>query len=274
MAKGNTDSVEIDCIQVVGEIRKHGFALVPDVYSAEQCREFCSILETAVTERIEKGLYFGSSRAQVIYNYFLQDKRLYDLFAHPLMEAVISQLIDKDFVLISPSARNPCLRNDIPEGKKTSGDGWHVDSRIACADTGELFKPSMSYYSVVSLEPFTINNSATHYVPGSHLRYQRPANRDGGYESKVWEAPAGSVIFFDSALWHRAGSPTETSRWSIFNMYGPWFMKPYFQFRENYTLAEMQELPRNVQRMLHLMSTPPHDDSQRTSTVTQEPAYA
>lgn len=259
--------------QVVEEVRQNGFAVAPGVFTEAQCQEYCDILERALAERIEKGLYFGARNTQVIYNYFLHDDRLYDLFAHPLMEAVISQLIDKDFVLISPSARNPCIRPELPEGKKPSGEGWHTDSRVARPETGELIQPSLAFYSVVALQPFMAGNSATRYVPGSHLYYRRPADREADLDHEIWEAPAGSVIFFDSAIWHRAGAPTEMSRWSIFNMYGPWFMKPYFRFRDNYTRAQLEELPRNVQRMLHLMSTPPKDDTHRTSTVTQEPCF-
>ena len=28
-------------------------------------------------------------------------------------------------------------------------------------------------------------------------------------------------MIFDSGLWHKGGPPTQKSRWSIFNYYGP-----------------------------------------------------
>lgn len=247
--------------------------MVPDVFTSEECKEYCEILERVVRSRVDEGRYFGSNRSQVVYNYFRDDIRLCPLFSHPLMEAVVSTLIDKDFVLVSPSARNPRIRPDLPEGRKTSGEGWHVDARVAEPETGRLFQPSLNYYSVVALEPFTADNSATRYVPGSHLRYRRPPGREAELDHETWIAPAGAVIFFDAAIWHRAGPPTETSRWSVFNMYGPWFMKPYFRFAENFGRPELEAMPRNVQRMLHLMSVPPRDDTCRTSTVTQEPMF-
>ncbi len=258
---------------IVGAVHENGFAVVNGVFTPAECQSYCALLEDVLSRLIADGRYFGSRTTQVIYNYFVHDTRLCDLVAHPLMEAVVGSLIDKDFVLISPSARNPRIRDDFPEGKKASGEGWHIDSRVAVPATGELYRPSMSYYSVVALEPFNLGNSATRYVPKSHLRYRKPPSRDAEMDHEVWVAPAGSVIFFDSALWHRAGSPTAVSRWSIFNMYGPWFMKPYFRFADNMPRAELMALPRNVQRMLHLMSTPPKNEILRTSTVTQEPAF-
>ena len=67
-----------------------------------------------ITALAARGGYFGSRKTQVIYNYFAHDERLYQLFAHDLINAVITELIDKDFVLISPSARNPRQDPDLP----------------------------------------------------------------------------------------------------------------------------------------------------------------
>jgi hypothetical protein len=266
-------SLDAQAGDIISAVRSEGFAAVPGVFSPEECRTYCDIFERAVANQIAAGGYFGSRSTQVLYNYFLHDPRLYDLFAHPLMNEVLSGLIDKDYVLISPSARNPRIREDLPEGRKTSGEGWHVDSRVAVPETGELYRPSLSYYSVVALEPFRSGNSATRYVPKSHLRYQRPPSRDAEMDHLIWEAEAGTVIFFDSALWHRAGAATETSRWSVFNMYGPWFMKPYFRFAENMTRDQLVALPPLVQKLLHLNSTPPKNEAMRTGTLTAEAVF-
>ncbi|GGE40324.1 hypothetical protein GCM10007276_17060 [Agaricicola taiwanensis] len=262
-----------DSEAIVAEVRREGFAAVSGVFSVEQCRDYCEILEKAVSKQMASGGYFGSRTTQVLYNYFLHDEKLFDLFAHPLMDEVMAALIDKDYVLVSPSARNPHIRSDLPEGKKTSGEGWHVDSRVANVATGTLYQPSMSFYSVVALEPFRAGNSATRYVPKSHLRYQRPPSRDAEMDHLIWEADAGTVIFFDSALWHRAGAATNDSRWSVFNMYGPWFMKPYFRFAENMTREQLTALPPKVQKLLHLNSTPPANEGKRTGTLTTEPVF-
>ncbi len=260
-----------DVSAIVKEVGERGMCCVPNVYSPSECKLYCDILDSTIADLVSCGAYFGSRDTQVIYNYFSHDERLYQLFAHDLINAVMTKLIDKDFVLISPSARNPRINPDLPEGRGTSGEGWHVDSRICDPRTGALFRPSLSYYAVVALQPFRRENSATHYLPKSHLEYRKPPDRNGNYPYEVMEADAGSVIFFDSALWHRTGKPTEHTRWSIFNMYGPWFMKPYFRFRENFTVEQIARMPPVVKRLLHLHSTPPVDPNIRTNTVTAEP---
>jgi hypothetical protein len=258
---------------VVKEVRENGVCVVPQVFSENTCANIVNILEQTLSQRVNAGDYFGSRTTQVIYNYFFYSNELYPLFAHSLIDDVMTKLIDKDYVLISPSARNPCVRNDLPEGQKTSGVGWHIDSRVANNATGELFRPSLSYYATVALEPFTQGNSATHYIPKSHLLYQKPSDRNADLQYEVLQAKTGAMIFFDSALWHRAGIPTDESRWSIFNMYGPWFMKPYFRFAENYSREELEKLPPKVKKLLHLNSTPPRSPNERLPTVTDVPIY-
>ena len=262
---------ESDVAEVVRGVHENGLHCVPNVFSANECRLFCGLLESAVAKLVSQGEYFGSNRTQVIYNYFIHDERLYPLLAHNLIDAVMTQLIDKDYVLITTAARNPRLLPGLPAGRRTSGEGWHVDSRVCDPKTGALFRPSMGYYAAIALEPFRAGNAATLYVPKSHLEYRRPPDRNGDYQHEVMLADAGSIVFFDSALWHRTGAPTERSRWSIFAMYGPWFMKPYFRFRENFTVEQIARMSPRVKRLMHLHSIPPINPNLRTSTVTVEP---
>ncbi|MEM7746914.1 MAG: phytanoyl-CoA dioxygenase family protein [Pseudomonadota bacterium] len=254
--------------EIVQTIRERGLCCVPDVFSGAECRDFCEILETVAGNLRDSGRYFGSSSTQVIYNYFAYDERTYPLLAHPLIEQVMTALIDDDYVLVSPSARNPRISDQYPGGRPASGEGWHVDSRVADPKTGALFQPSMSFYAVIALEPFRRSNSATHYLPESHLRYQRPPDRNAELSYEVMEAGAGSIVFFDSALWHRTGAPSKASRWSIFNMYGPWFMKPYFRFSDEIDRVTLERMPTNVQKLLHLCSTPPRNPDARLGTIT------
>lgn len=260
-----------DVQAIVREIHENGLCCVPDVFGQDACRLYCDVLDKTVAEVAAKGGYFGSRKTQVIYNYFAHDERFYQLFAHDLINSVMTELIDKDFVPISPSARNPRQDPDLPSDGVTSGEGWHVDARVSNPRTGALFRPSFAFYAIVALEPFRRENAATHYLPKSHLEYRKPTDRNGDYPYEVMEADPGSIMFFDSALWHRTGVPTDKSRWSIFNMYGPWFMKPYFRFRENFTADQIARMPPVVKRMLHLHSVPPIDPNTRTQTVTAEP---
>ena len=61
---------------------------------------------------------------------------------------------------------------------------------------------------LVSISDFTKNSGGTLVVPGSH---QRTEQLDAGYMERTTvpvECPSGSMIVFDSTLWHAAGKNT------------------------------------------------------------------
>lgn len=97
-----------------------------------------------------------------------------------------------------------------------------------------------------ALSRFTTRNGATRVVPGSHLwdDERRPTEA----EMRSVEMPPGSVLLFDSALYHSAGgnkSADEVRRAIIF-AYGLGWLRP----NENPTLAVPPEIARTLPRQL------------------------
>ena len=68
----------------------------------------------------------------------------------------------------------------------------------------------------------------------------------------------------DSNLVHRAGVAGNESRWSIFNLYSPWFVKPYYQFNQ---LVKKKKIPKRTQKLLHFYSTPPENQNIKITTL-------
>ena len=85
-------------------------------------------------------------------------------------------------------------------------------------------------------------------------------------QHKKMKCKAGSIIFFDSGLWHQVGKPSTNSRWSIFNMYGPWFMKPYFNFACGLKKNQIKKLNKVQRKILHFDSIPPKNSEGRIAT--------
>ncbi len=115
------------------------------------------------------------------------------------------------------------------------------------------------------LDPFTRENGGTHYIPGSHKRRDRP-ERQGDYAYEVLTGDPGTMVVFDSGLWHRGGPSSGERRWGVFNLYGPWFVKPYF----DYPKMLGQQAGKNIRRILHYTSQPPVDETVRTNTLVRE----
>ncbi len=135
--------------------------------------------------------------------------------------------------------------------------GWHSDfpylwgitrtvagGRVPVDPTASL---SLSVQRNVCVSEFTRNGGATIFKLGSHARnsgppedwgtgsaYSKKGYRKqhglpyGGPEADVIEAPAGSIILYDSRTWHRAGvNRTETRRAAMLQAMVPMYIMPF-----------------------------------------------
>ncbi len=84
------------------------------------------------------------------------------------------------------------------------------------------------------VDDFTADNGATRFVPGSHLLNRLPNGTDAP-QSVPLEAPAGSLVVFDSRVWHQAGSnrTTDQRRAAVFG----WYTRPIYRTQENWFLS-------------------------------------
>ena len=84
------------------------------------------------------------------------------------------------------------------------------------------------------LDDFTADNGATCFVPGSH-RLNRPPRPDDEATPVPFEAPAGTLIVFDSRIWHRTGF-NRTSDQHRAGVFG-WYTRTFYRTQENWFLS-------------------------------------
>lgn len=58
---------------------------------------------------------------------------------------------------------------------------------------------------LVMLDDFTEENGATYFLSGSHRRADQPSEQEFFSQAVRAVAPAGSIVLFDSNIWHAAG---------------------------------------------------------------------
>jgi len=246
-------------------LRKNGFVVIENVFSKKFCESYIEKIERVLKKRIKKNKYVGSVNTIVLYNYFIEDNSLAKLIHHPLIDKFMTHLIDEDYVLISTAARNKkffSLNNKGFKNSKASGNKWHTDNRYL---SGRALKPSINYFAIIALDDFFKDNGCTKFIPKSHLNNKKIIKKYKNFS--YMEAKKGSLIIMDSNLLHLAGVPSTINRWSIFNLYSPWFVKPYFQFTK---LINKQKLSKKLQKILHFNSIPPIDYNKRTATLVKK----
>jgi len=262
-AAKNFEKMCWDIDDTIETLKREGVVILNKVLALDECARYRGRLEQQLIERRTGDSYCGNETNQVLDNYFMTDPELLGLLYQDITDKVMRRMIDDDYVLISPSARNRRIIENTKFGIKTSGVGWHTDSRYV---GGQGIKPSLCYMSILAIDPFELKNGATHYVPRSHLLYKRPQDRDEDLDFESMLMPAGAMAIIDTALWHRVGDATTKSRWGVFNTFGPWFMKPYHRFHEMFDQEQMDGFPTIIRQLLHWDSIPPkhHDESMVT----------
>lgn len=256
-------------IQAIAEqIRTTGVANLGKLYTKEQCEEFKRRADFVINRFIEEKNPLIHNECQYIVNPFRHDPIFYDVLTNDTVDSILKILLDDDYVVVNATMNNRRRRNDFSHGNpKGLGSDWHTDSRYL--DGGKRLDKGFGYLMCVMLDDFSEDNGGTKYVPGSHLLRTVP-ERQANYEHEVLTGEAGTVVLMDSGVWHRAGDASDQDRWAVFNLFGPWFMKPYFNFPEMVGAEGAKKINSRLRRLLHFNSVPPLNENERLSTLTKE----
>jgi ectoine hydroxylase-related dioxygenase (phytanoyl-CoA dioxygenase family) len=84
---------------------------------------------------------------------------------------------------------------------------------------------------LVMVDAFTLANGATHVLSGSHLSAERPDAEMFWAQSERLTGPAGSIVLFDSNLWHAAGrNATDRARCALTLSFSRGFVKQQMDY--------------------------------------------
>lgn len=256
----------IDISRHVKEISKNGITVVKNFFTEKHCDLYVSKCEVLFQELLKrKKVNTFSTDTQAMSNPFQYDNFFFQQVYFKKIDKLLKNLLDENYVLINSNLinRRKYYHPNIKVTKARTAE-WHTDSRYL---GGKRLGKGLSYIVYIALEDFSKENGATCYIPRTHLITKIPL-RNANYKHKVLNLKKGNMVIFDSGLWHRGGDSTDKSRWSIFNYYGPWWMKPYYQFHQMLGEKKIKSLDVNIKKMLHFYSKPPKNDHKRISTIT------
>lgn len=191
-------------------VAEHGFAIVPDAVPPALCRDLIEALE-----RVERDHRHGFGRTAFeghktvrIYNLLRYGSPFEQVPAAEPVYSIAEQVLGEGLLLSSLSA--------ITLAPGQEAQPLHSDSQLISLRRPH---PCLMLNAFWVLTDFTAANGATRIVPGSH-KYPKPPKYGEAYDTIAAEAPAGSVILFDSQLWHGGGeNRTGERRWAISSYY-------------------------------------------------------
>lgn len=253
----------MDLSSKINNFRETGLEIFSDIIDKKLCESYIAKLEKILELRNNDNEYIGDKTNQVLYTFFKEDLTLSNLITLPIIDEIMINLIDSDYVLISSQAKNRRNSTKINIENMSNGIGWHTDGRFVGK---KLLKPSLCYTIIIALEDFTKDNGSTRYITNSHNKNLKP-ERNKDYNFTTLQMPAGLLALMDTSIWHTAGPSSDRSRWSVFNMYGPWFVKPYFRYVDSFNEVEVKKFSPLLHKLLHFSSTPPLNENERLATL-------
>jgi ectoine hydroxylase-related dioxygenase (phytanoyl-CoA dioxygenase family) len=209
--------------RVIDEIADRGFSILEGVLSSDECRAWSEKVDRLNRLQIDK---FGERRLAelneigTIRGMMRDDPELLSLVRHPATWPIVEAVVGSTAIL---HLQNGIVVEPREEHHQTF---FHRDfAKDFVADK------VLSLNAFFILDDFTPETGATWLVPGTHRSSTFPELRWLEENALQVEAPAGSVMMFDSLLIHRAGSNRSTApRRAINHQYTRPFIKQQMDY--------------------------------------------
>lgn len=218
-----------DISQAKAHIRDYGLALIAGQMSAEQLQQARHATYAAAEEdcRLGReadrfGLDYGEGNVRV-WNILNRAPVFRELVQLPVVVEMLRDVIGWPALLGNISA------NIAQPG--SDGGMLHAD-QLFIPKPWPLQPQGMNFAWL--LDEFTADNGATEVVPDSHLAGDAAEPSDLQVDAEPVIAPAGTLMVFESRLWHRTGcNRSENPRAALFG----WYTRPIYRTQENWFLS-------------------------------------
>lgn len=222
----------------VAAFRRDGFVVLPEIIPPAQI----SLLQEALI-RIEAEHNLGYAKTSFegrktvrINNLLVYDPLFWDVPLQPEILALAEGLLDRELLLSSLCSLT------LAPGQ--AAQPLHEDTQQLALPRP---RPPLAVNAIWALSDFTPDNGATHVVPGSHLYDSPPPYGTHEIESVQATMKAGSVMLFDSALWHKGGANDSNARRYALSCY---YCAGWMRQQENLQLGIPAEVARRFPRRL------------------------
>lgn len=225
-----------DLARGLSNIAEYGLTIVPGVLTGDVLKRARDALYRAAESDRARGReqkfgldYAHDDTNQRVWNVLSRDPVFEDLAFHETAVAYVKAVLGW-----------PALLGNISANITGPGGG----EMVLHAD--QIFVPEpwarepQGLNVAWCLDDFTEANGATRFAPGSHKLNRAPKAEDAQVDTVPMEAEAGSIVVFESRVWHKTGhNRTECEhRAGVF----AWYTKPIYRTQENWFLSLRPEV--------------------------------
>ena len=189
-------------------------------------------------ERLDRAGELGVLRIMLRY-----DESLLALLELEPVLAIVDRVALADGDPASAERPDPAAERREPHARERFQTSFHQDF------PRHLNGYVASVNTFLAIDDFTSDNGATLLVPGSHQRAQPPDPETMEATAAPALCPAGSMIVFDSTLWHAAGiNVSGADRLAVNQQFTRSFIKPQIDYvRALGDEAVLRQRPRTQQ---------------------------
>lgn len=240
-----------DIARYVEEIAVRGFTVIPDLVSIAELAKWHQKIDFIY---LQQEAEFGRDsliaiqeldlcRAPLLYDFeFMQ------LAAHPLVLSVVKRILGDWFIL---NLQNAIINRPNQTHHQSS---WHRDLPY---QNWVISRP-LAINALFAIDEFSEITGGTIAVPYTHKTEILPSDAYIAAHREVVAAPAGSVIVFDSMLFHRAGeNKSQNIRRAVNHLYTTPILKQQYDFPR--ALGDRPDLEPAMARLLGYTSQVPID---------------
>ena len=205
---------------IIEEIRIQGYSVVTGLVSESELvllrKQLDDVYQQQIDEVGDEQLLQKINDADIARCPLAYKDEFLDLATLPLVLSVARKILGDNITLM--------LQNGIinrPD-QKNYQVSWHRDLNYQ----HYVSSRPLSISALVCIDPFTEERGATWVLDGSQHVEKFPSEAYVLANQKVLEAPAGSVIIFDSMMYHRSGiNQSDYVRRGVNHMYVPPFIR-------------------------------------------------
>ncbi|WP_431323474.1 phytanoyl-CoA dioxygenase family protein [Rhizobium sp. YTU87027] len=237
----------------VEAIRNRGYSVLPSVLSPDQLTEWRAKIDRTYLiqeEEFGKDRFAAMKELDLCRAPLLYDRAFISLAEHPRIVEIVKAILGEWFIL---NLQNAIINRPQIEHHQSS---WHRDLPY---QNFVISKP-LSINALFAIDDFSAQTGGTQFLPFSHKIEYLPSSQYIENNSIQGEAQAGSVILFDSMVFHRAGANSSANiRRAINQMYTVPILKQQYDFAR-FLADERLTFPEHTQRLLGFTSQVPLSD--------------
>lgn len=250
-------NIILDDIDVyVEEILYNGFSIVEGVLDSallEKLRISIDEMYKSQEESFGKDSLDKIKELDMLRSPLLYDDLFLDLAKNNLVNSVVKKILGEWYVL---NLQNSIINRPNKKHHQTS---WHRD--IPYFD--RIAHHPFAINALYAIDPFTVETGATYVLPFSHKQPLIPSDQFLAKHKIPAIANPGSVILFDSMLFHCAGyNSSNITRRAVNHLYSLPLIKQQYDFSESIEYARSKQFDEFTLKLLGYYSKTPKDDKE------------